>query len=47
MGAADPVTITIADGANSLRDVRDAINDANAPACSPRWCATAPSGACC
>jgi flagellar hook-associated protein 2 len=30
LGANDPVTITIADGANTLRDVRDAINDANA-----------------
>jgi flagellar hook-associated protein 2 len=30
IGANDPVTITIADGANTLRDVRDAINDANA-----------------
>lgn len=30
LGASDPVTITIADGANTLRDVRDAINEANA-----------------
>ncbi len=30
LGAGDPVTITIAEGANTLRDVRDAINDANA-----------------
>ena len=30
VGANDPVTVTIADGANTLRDVRDAINDANA-----------------
>jgi flagellar hook-associated protein 2 len=30
LGAGDPVTVTIAEGANSLRDVRDAINDADA-----------------
>jgi flagellar hook-associated protein 2 len=30
LGAGDPVTITIAEGTNSLRDVRDAINGAEA-----------------
>ncbi|HRP35571.1 MAG TPA: flagellar filament capping protein FliD [Gammaproteobacteria bacterium] len=30
LGAGDPVTVTIAEGANSLRDVRDAINGADA-----------------
>jgi flagellar hook-associated protein 2 len=30
LGANDPVTVTIAEGANSLRDVRNAINGANA-----------------
>lgn len=30
LGASDPVTITIAEGANSLRSVRNAINEANA-----------------
>lgn len=30
LGAGDPVTVTIADGANTLRDIRNAINDADA-----------------
>ena len=30
LGAGDPVTVTISEGANSLRDVRDAINNADA-----------------